>query len=213
MNEQETHHNSPLLLFACAGWILSLIIVSFLSYHMGKNSLGTRNTVSQPASGAFTATTGVASQDNPVLTPAVDLNGICKKSGVSQKTEYLIPYTIQNGDTLAKIAENELNDATRVNEITKLNEDAVGLSAGSILYLPPENIKTSSGNLALVSGRIIKKDNAVWQLSYGGGEKGLGITIPAYYFTEVENKDQFLVGDCVTVFLDNGVKTYTVTKQ
>lgn len=198
-------------------WLFSVIIVGFFSYNAGKNSLAatviTPRTMQSPTPVRALAQSENLKKNEHVPTPHVDLNGICQKAGVAQKSEYLVPYTIQNGDSILKIAEAQLKDSSRVNELTKLNEDAVGLSAGSILYLPPENIKKSSGSLALVSGMIIKKDNAVWQLSYGGGEKGLGLAIPGYYFKEVTNKEDFKVGDCVTVFLDNGVKVYTVTKQ
>lgn len=198
-------------------WFFFIILVGFFCYNVGKNSQTSSFSASQAVLSPTPAKT-VAQSENPgkneyVPTPHVDLNGICQKAGVAQKSEYLVPYTIQNGDTISKIAETQLKDSSRVNELTKLNEDAVGLSAGSTLYLPPENIKKSSGNLALVSGMIIKKDNAVWQLSYGGGEKGLGLAIPGYYFNEVSNKDNFQAGDCVTVLLDNGVKVYTITKQ
>lgn len=198
-------------------WLFSIILVGFLSYHAGKNSIAslalTPQVIQSPTPDKSVPLSENSGTNEYVPTPRVDLNGICGKAGVAQKSEYLVPYTIQNGDSISKIAETRLNDSSRVNELTKLNEDAVGLAAGSTLYLPPENIKKSSGNLALVSGMIIKKDNATWQLSYGGGEKGLGLAIPGYYFKEVTNKEDFQVGDCVTVFLDNGVKVYTVTKQ
>lgn len=195
-------------------WIMSLIFVGFFSFIAGQNTKPS-SVISAPATPTIVIPDTVkgVSDVNISPSPQIDLNGICAKSGLSQKSEFLTPYTIQDGDSLVKIAETQLKDASRVNEITQLNGNTSGLSAGSVLYLPPLSLPKSSGNLAQVSGMIIKKDNATWQLSYGGGAKGLGIVIPAYYFSGVENKDDFKIGDCVTVFLDDGVKVYTVTKQ
>lgn len=193
-------------------WIISLALTAMFSFMAGKNSSSSGKELAVVPT-PTTAVLGAADQEIPTPTPSLDLTGICKKSGISQKSEYLPTYIIQDGDSLQSIAENQLKDKTRVNELTTLNSGASGLSAGSTLYLPPPDIKKSSGNLAQVSGMIVRKDNAVWQISYGGGVSGLGIAIPAYYFSEVANKDTFAVGDCVTIFMDNGVKVYTATKQ
>lgn len=193
-------------------WIVSLVFTAIFGFMAGKSSNSSgQELVVAPA--PPDAVLGAENQAASTPTPSVDLTGICKKSGVSLKSEYLPTYTIQEGDSLQSIAETQLEDVTRVNELTALNSDVSGLTAGSTIYLPPSNLKKTSGNLVQISGMIIKKDNAIWQLSYGGGEKGLGIAIPAYYFSEVGNKDTFAVGDCVTIFMDNGVKVYTAEKQ
>ncbi len=87
------------------------------------------------------------------------------------------------------------------------------LTVLSRVWLTPPDVAKSTGKLALVAGRIVRLDNAVWQISYGGGVDGLGLAIPAYYFSSVTNKADFKLGDCVTIFLDDGVKVFTVTKQ
>lgn len=195
-------------------WVVSLALVSGFSFMVGKNTPdSTLKGLSM--SQAPTNTGGTQAQTEAISpAPSVDLNGICKKSGASQKSEYLRPYTVQPGDSLQSIAEKELGDKARIDELTKLNTDLAGLTTvGSTLYLPPQGMEKTSGNLFQTSGMIVRLDNSVWQISYGGGVNGLGIAIPAYYFSEVTNKNDFAVGDCVVVFMDNGVKVYKITKQ
>jgi hypothetical protein len=119
---------------------------------------------------------------------------------------------LKNGDSFQSIAEKELGDATRVSELTTLNEDQKNLTVGSTIYLPPNDIKSSSGHIYEISGKIVKEDNATWQLTYGGGEKGPGLIIPAFYLKDIPELDSFHVGDCVTVLIDNGVKAYSMRK-
>lgn len=195
-------------------WVVSLALVSGFSFMVGKNTPdSTLLSMSQVPTPANSGEAQAQTEATPPV-PSVDLNGICKKSGASQKSEYLRPYTVQAGDSLQSIAEKELGDATRIDELTKLNAEAAGLTTvGSTLYLPPEGMEKTSGNLFQASGMIVRLDNSVWQISYGGGVKGLGIAIPTYYFSEVTNKNDFAVGDCVVVFMDNGVQVYKITKQ
>lgn len=208
LKEEASKTSKSLLIFL---WIVSLAIFSGLSFFIGRNSfypaLNSYSTAPTPSSVLGAQNTNISP------TPSVDLSGICKKSGASQKSEYLRAYIIQAGDSLQSIAEKELGDVTRVDEISKLNADASGLTAGSTVYLPPEGMKKTSGNLVQLSGMIVRQDNAVWQISYGGGVGGLGVAIPAYYFTDVANKSDFTLGDCVTIFMENGVKVFTLSRQ
>lgn len=191
-------------------WVLSLAVVGGLSYYLGAGAkskdLSTSETVT---------VTPIALQ--PTQTPitptvAVDLESSCSITGPSQKKDYLVTYLLKEGDSFAKIAENELGDSTRVSEITKLNEEQRNLTVGSTIYLPPSDIKQSSGNIVEVSGKIVKKDAASWQLTYGGGEKGLGIWLPGFWFKDFADVNSYKVGDCVTILFDNGVKVYSVKK-
>lgn len=205
-------------LLIAGAWTVSLIVIGFLSFNAGKNSNNSASTSLQnvPAASITPSSTVLGVQEvNIGVSPTIgaDLMGICKKSGFSQKSEFLPSYTIKDGDSLQEIAESQLGDPKRLDELMTLNSGTSGLSAGSTLYLPPPSIKQSSGHLIQVSGMIVRKDNAVWQLSYGGGEKGLGLVIPTYYFNDVANTQGYALGDCITVFLDDGVKAYTVSKQ
>jgi hypothetical protein len=193
-------------------WLVSLVVVGGVSFFLGKSS-------SVPLEQQVAGITTIPTQGGPQLSPppnatiAVDLESICQKVGPSQKKDYLVSYILKEGDSFNTIAEKELGDPTRVSELAKLNEDQRNLTVGSTIYLPPPEIKSSSGSLVEVSGKIVKKDNASWQLTYGGGKDGPGIWIPAFYLKDIQNLNEFEVGDCITVFLDNGVKAYSITKS
>lgn len=213
VNSPSPNSASPRTALIGLGWIVSLVFVGLFFYQTGKNESVSLPPDAQllpsPAESVLAAVQNADVSSNS----HVDLEAICPKSGVLPKDEYLPKYIIQEGDSMKSIAQKELGDETRVSEIVTLNEGAQGIMAGSTIYLPPPEITKSSGKLAQVAGRIVRLDNAVWQLSYGGGVDGLGLAIPAYYFSAVGNKADFRLGDCVTVFLDDGVKVITVTKQ
>lgn len=192
-------------------WLVSLVVVGFISFLVGKSSI-------TPASQEVAGITAVPTPEPqaPVITVPpnanINLDTICEKSGFSQKKDYLTPYILKEGDTFNSIAESELHDSTRVSELTKLNEDQKNLTVGSTIYLPPPGIKSSNGALFEVSGRLIKKDNASWQISFGGGSTGRGLDIPAYYLKDLPNLENFNIGDCITVFVEDGVKAYSIKK-
>ncbi|HVZ12415.1 MAG TPA: LysM domain-containing protein [Patescibacteria group bacterium] len=195
-------------------WVVSVVIAAVVGYfigHAGSNPPTTQNSNAQAVTQASNDITPTETVVAP--TTSVDMDGICSKSGPSQQKDYLVPYILQAGDSFQSIAEKELGDGTRVSELTALNDGAKDLTVGSTIYLPPKNIKSSSGHIVEVSGKVVKKDNSAWQLSYGGGEKGMGVVIPAYYLKDVTNSDTIQLGDCVTVLMDNGVKAYSVTKN
>lgn len=188
-------------------WVVSLVIVGLIGYYIGQSRSGaTANTSQTPVAST------VANIASMTPTPTVDLESICARSGPSQKKDYLVSYILKAGDSFQSIAEKELGDATRVSEITTLNEDQKNLTVGSTIYLPPKEIASSSGHIYEVSGKIVKEDNASWQLTYGGGEKGPGLLIPAFYLKDIPDLNSYHVGDCITVLLDNGVKAYSMRK-
>lgn len=193
-------------------WILAVIIVATGAFFIGRNSVPAPATPKPPdTTTVLSAQTTIT--DTPTPTIPADLNAACEKTGASEKKDYLKSYTLKEGDTVNSIAEKELGDVSRNTEILTLNDNISKMTIGSILYLPPDNIKSSSGHISEVSGRIVKKDESSWQLSYGGGEKGLGLWMPGYWFKDLPNLADFNVGDCVTVLFDNGVKVYSVTKN
>ncbi len=219
MQGEESSSASTLIAFL---WIGSLVIVAVISYLFGKAAVQQKQAAQEVTSVSTAPTQPVAqgpAGQSPLggastpPSPTIDLEKSCDVSGPAQKKEYLTPYILKEGDNFQKIAENELHDATRVSELTALNDDQRQLTVGSTIYLPPDSIKQSSGHIAQVSGKIVKKDNAQWQLTYGGGEKGPGIWMPGFWFKNIANASDFQIGDCVTVLFDNGVKVYTVTKS
>jgi len=200
-------------------WIVTIGIALFIGFGLGKR----RNTSDIVVTSTITPTPLLQSpttipnnevatvQAVPTSTP--DLESICEKSGPSQKKDFLTSYIIKENDTISSVAKEQLGSTTRDAEIVALNDNLSRLTVGSTLYLPPPSIKESSGKLFETSGKIVKKDNATWQLSYGGGASGPGIIIPGFWFKDIPDTDQYLVGDCVTILLDNGVKVITVKKS
>ena len=192
-------------------WVISLIIVGVVAYFIGKNGNNSSQIADNPTITPTVA--GASTQQLETPTPEVDLTAICKKTGVSQKKDYLVSYTIKPNDSIASIAKDQLGDSSRDSEIIKLNDGANGLTIGSTLYLPPPSVKRSAGNISEVSGRIVGKDNGNWHLSFGGGTGGPGIYLPTYWFQDITDKDSYQIGDCVTILFDNGVKVFTITKN
>jgi LysM repeat protein len=193
-------------------WISSLIIAVFIGIALGQS--GKPSGINAEKSLPLTTTnqiTGIQTS-NLQATPAIVNNNICKKSGFAQKWEYLTSYTVKANDTLQGIASSQLNDEARVNEIMQTN--GVGpLIVGSTLYLPPPNITKSSGNIKQVHGRLVKKDDVNWQLSFNGDINGQGIIIPSFWFTEIPSEDSYKVGDCLTILFDDGYKVFSVSLQ
>lgn len=204
----ESEKNSSTANIIAFLWLTSLVIVGSIAFLVGKSS----TSPSSPDNvGIPTIPTNGPQLTVPANANIKDLDSSCKISGPSQKSDYLVTYILKEGDSFQSIAENQLGDIARVTELTNLNDDAKNLTVGSTIYLPPDGMK-SSGHLVQVSGKIIKKDNGSWQLSYGGGKDGPGIWIPAYYLKDLSGLDKFDVGDCVTMLIDNGVKAYSIKK-
>lgn len=199
-------------------WILAIVLVAGFSFVIGRASSSSPSKIVESAP-VITITPSplpsptLAMQSQTIPSPTVDLESICETSGPTPRKDYLVSYILKEGDNYQKIAEEQLGDKTRVSELTTLNADQKQLTVGSTVYLPPSFIKESSGNIFQGSGKIIKKDNAAWQISYGGGEKGPGLWIPAFMFKDIKDSGSYNIGDCVTVLLDNGEKVYSVKKN
>ena len=214
MSESTSDSGSELKLLALFGWIISLIIVALISYNFGKNSNKlTQKVVIPSISVESTPTTPLPTATTSTAPSPVDLESLCTTTGPSQKKDYLVTYYMREGDNISSIAEKELGDVTRTTEIIALNEGGPALTVGSALYLPPANIKQSSGHISEVAGKIVKRDTVSWQLSYGGGATGPGIVIPGFWFKDIPYATTYKIGDCVTILFDNGVKVYSVKKS
>lgn len=197
-------------------WILSLVIVGFIGYSVGQGNL--KNPAPQTSSNVLSAGITEPPRQTAQVSPTVATAPLntntapCTKSGYGQKWEYLTSYKIKEGDSLPSIAEEQLGSADRVNEILKLN--GVGpLVVGATLYLPPQSITKSSGNIKQVSGKLISKNASMWHLSFNEDEKGLGLLIPTYWFEKIAARDSYRVGDCVTILLDDGNTVFAVSRQ
>ncbi len=211
METESSHEPSDSKSIFVLLWVISLIISGVVGYFIGRNGISTQQTA---GSAQITPTVaGISTQNIESPTPSVDLTAICKKTGVSQKKDYLVSYTIKPNDSISSIAKEQLGDSSRDKEIIKLNDGANGLTIGSTLYLPPPSIKESAGNISEVSGMIVGKDNGNWHISFGGGTSGPGIFLPTYWFQDIVDKDAYQTGDCVTILFDNGVRVFTITKN
>lgn len=196
-------------------WIFTLGIVAVISYGMGK---GGPNLSLKPSPVPTTSLQEIPTAPPLSLTPAQIASPspeleICDKTGPSQKKDYLVSYYMKEGDSITSVAEKELGDERRTTEIIALNEGGPPLAIGSVLYLPPEDIKQSSGHISEISGKIVRKDNTTsWQIAYGAGIDGPGIAIPGFWFKNIATSN-FKIGDCVTILFDNSVKVYSIKKS
>ncbi|HEX7042545.1 MAG TPA: LysM peptidoglycan-binding domain-containing protein [Patescibacteria group bacterium] len=194
-------------------WVISLILVGFVSYNYGRAGISTRSNANKPQlvlSNTASPSPDMVATSTPNLSPTP--SAFCSKTGFAQKWEYLTSYTVKQGDTLENIAVSQLGDSSRVNEILQLN--GVGpLVAGSTLYLPPSTISKSSGNLREVYGKLVEKNSISWHINFSSDENSQGILIPSFWFDTIANKDSFKIGDCVKVFFEDGYKVYSVSLQ
>lgn len=225
-----SNNSASTLFFVTACWLLSLVVTGMIAYAYGKGSLTSQQTtkdavlssqvvqeegLKDPQQDSTNSVSPAQSTDLPAdsrqQTATTDSKA-CSKTGFAQKWEYLTPYTVKQNDTLESVATEQLKDASRVNELLKLN--GVGpYVVGSTLYLPPSNITKSSGNLKQVYGKLIERNNTSWHISFTPDKNGQGILIQSFLFNSVPNKDEIHIGDCVSVLLDDGYKIYTLALQ
>src|SRR6185369_6433475 len=135
-----------------------LIILGVIGYIYIKKSMPSTNQNVLNASTTVSPTQSISPTPQAItnttttIAPASTLpDKPCSKNGPAQKWEYLISYTVKDGDTLDSVATTQLHDSTRVNEILQLNGTGPYV-VGSIIYLPPPSITKSSGNIKQVSG-------------------------------------------------------------
>lgn len=203
-------------------WIVSVFAIFGVGYIFGQATKTSQNQNTQKVMGveSLPQSTPTTEIEPTIITPTInlkptekiDLKSSCTKSGFAQKWEYLISYTIKEGDSLQSIAENEMGDSGRTNEILQLN--GVGpLVVGSTLYLPPKNITKSNGKIRLLYGKLVLKNASNWQLSFNDDKEGQGILIPTFWFADILGKDSYKLGDCLEVLLDDGFKVFSVKMQ
>lgn len=202
-------------------WIFSLLLVGFFSFKVGKGSkedvkpadkvLGALQNVEAAPTAPPQPTSEVPLPTQLMVATPTDTPA-CQKSGLAQKWEYLTAYIVKEGDSLQSIATAELGDAGRTNEILQLNGVGPYIS-GSTLYLPPKSITKSNGKIQLVRGKLIEKNASSWQLSFNDDKKGQGLLIPTFWFADIQNKDNYKVGDCVSILFDEGFKVFSVNLQ
>jgi hypothetical protein len=216
---QDNSGSSNLKIYFAAFWLLSIVVAAGVAFFYGKTS---NQSAGSNAPNVLSSTNQISVEPTPTtasqivqvtqeVSPVQD-NKTCSKYGFAQKWEYLTAYSVKENDTLESIATKELKDATRTNEIIKIN--GVGpFVVGYTLYLPPPSVTKSSGNLKQLYGKLVAKNSSSWQVNLSTDPKGQGILIPSFLFETVVNKDAFKVNDCLKIFLDDGFKVYTVSQQ
>lgn len=137
----------------------------------------------------------------------------CGYYGILDQDFYLNKYVVQKGDTLLTIAQNQLNDSSRVDELIELNKQLYPtlsirnpyIEVGWGLKIPPQYFSKSSGMLEGVGGQIteqndksitinLKKDSIVKQISY---------LTPSTKYLSVSS---FKMGDCIYIVKDNSAR-------
>ena len=192
-------------------WLISLLLVGYGGYALGQSAKIEENEATPKVLNAMVSQPASTPSVVPSLTPQPVDAIACAKSGYAQKWEYLTSYTVKEKDSVQAIAEAELGDSGRANEIIQIN--GLPLVSGSTIYLPPAIVKKSNGYLKQVNGKLIEKNASMWHLSFNEDEKGLGILIPSYWFTKIPQKDSYQVGDCLTILLDDGNTVFSVASQ
>lgn len=227
--ETATHSQPRTKLFLISGmWFMSLLVVGFVGYFIGEKGLPEKSVLNAKAVHPSPTPIPTANPQNALDTTYYNLssdtitqgpqkeetseNTVCKKTGFAQKWEYLTAYEVEENDTLQSIAKKQLNDEGRVNEILQVN--GVGpLVVGYTLYLPPPNVPKSSGNLKQVYGKLLKKSQASWHIGFSSDPDGQGILIPAFLFENIADRDDYMSGDCLKIFFDDGYTVYSVARQ
>lgn len=151
----------------------------------------------------------------------------CKYYGFPDEEGFFPAYTVKPGDTLLSIAQNQLGDTQRVEELIKLNirkHTSIGLDnpfieVGWELLLPPDFVTNSSGGLYIHAGEFIERkdqarnsivpnDENIAIIYYDGGFKSSLVSrkTPSTVYL---GKESFKTGDCVFVLVDSGTRHVT----
>ena len=209
-NEESSSFSGPRIILSLF-WLLSLVVAGYVGYVFGQGTKPSDKTADKNVLPAV-ATATFAPSPIPQNTPTIINNNVCRKSGFAPKWEYLTPYVIKEGDSLQNIVSTQLKDSSRISEVIQIN-GSTPLVVEATIYLPPKTITKSTGNIKQVYGRLVEKDKSSWHLSFNGDKDGQGIVIPSFWFGEITGRDAYIVGDCLTILLDDGYKVFTVSRQ
>lgn len=195
------------------------IILPFIGFYLGLKYNQNNTSIDSSSSIANTLNTVTAS---PFANPTTAVNK-CKEYGYSSKDFYLRTYTVKQGDTLLSVAKNQLGNSSRVNEIVQMNKDHYPdlsintpfLEVGWQLYLTPDFITSSSGDIVNLKGDISLTNDFDWRVK----QAYENATVNTVYFntnTQFFNKEKELykIGDCVSIIMESSNhRVYSVTPQ
>lgn len=133
--------------------------------------------------------------------------------------DFLLTYTVVQGDTLLSIAKSQLGSTSRVNEIIALNKNKYKLSVqmpfleqGWILFLPPAYIKNSSGELVEESGELLEINKATSEWSIGG-KNFTSFHLRVSNNTHFPQNENFNLGDCIKLIYDMNTRYVYLTEH
>lgn len=143
-------------------------------------------------------------------TGAEKLQNNCSSYGTINKDLYLNEYVVQDGDTLLKIANRELGDDSRVDELIQLNKglypslsiQSPTIEVGWKLQILPKIFPKSTGSIEGISGEITNitdKEIVINLFSNKKAETVSYITPNTIYL----GKDSFKIGNCVHIIKDS----------
>lgn len=135
----------------------------------------------------------------------------CPISFTDNIDSLLRSYEVKAGDTLLSISKNQLGSTNRVEELivmnankyTSLSLEKPFLEQGWILKLPPQWVKSSSGQLNAINGKILKirPNDQIFEIT-SGGVAGHFATITLDSNTINIKNTVFKEGDCISAIRD-----------
>ena len=165
---------------------------------------------------------GVSYQKYPQLfkkqlkQPFVSQKRVCSIYGFLPKKQYLPAYTVKQGDNLLSIVRTQLRDQNRLQEFITLNNDIFPnlkndpfLEVGWEVFLPPDYVKRSSGQIHVIAGQVIDDTKERWWVMDSpdvGGSFGVIVDKNTKFANEPKPKKR----DCVVMIYDrNGINGAT----
>ena len=139
----------------------------------------------------------------------------CEFYGFLDKDFFLTKYTVQKGDNISSVAQKELGDATRTEELIQLTkpwyphltDQTPFIEVGWQLRVPPKMLTKSSGALVGIGGEIIEKTDSTISINLAYNQAGIDDGYFSHVNTTTKNigKSSFNVGDCIYAVEDTGI--------
>jgi hypothetical protein len=154
----------------------------------------------------------------------------CKTYGSSPLNKYLIEYVVKEGDTLSSIAQAQLGDASRANEVayinnelnSDINDENSPLTVGWKIYIPPKDMPRTTGNIIQTNGEIknivtnvstLDANAAQWSIDDGGIFDDSFVNVTHTTQFKGKRESDYKVGDCISVVINKNRNSYVVSSQ
>jgi hypothetical protein len=169
-------------------------------------------------------------QNNTVKVDKTGNLGKCQAYSLNRNKDDLYgKYIVQVGDTLASIAQNQMNDKSRAADLIYINKDNhpslstdSSIKQGWTLYIPPYYAKKIGpidqgvpGLLYSANGEIVEIINdKMWSIQINQELSRYGIDIDPETQFVGKAKSTYEVGDCIKAIKnENNSKTYAIYPQ